>query len=88
MTDEHTCHYCGCAIGDVGNTKGLPERTRDHIVPRARGGEDVSWNRIWCCGKCNVKKSDRWPTCSCNRCRKARRLHWQDFGINEFSSRP
>lgn len=50
--DSYKCVYCG--RGD------LP-LTVDHIVPRARGGQD-SWENMACaCTKCNNKKGNRTP---------------------------
>lgn len=45
------CGYCG------GKTR--PERrTRDHIVPRVKGGKTVDANLIACCQQCNQNKAD------------------------------
>lgn len=50
--DAYKCSYCG--RGD------LP-LTIDHIVPKARGGND-SWENLVCaCTSCNNKKGDRTP---------------------------
>lgn len=88
VTGPNVCHYCGWEIGDIKNDRGLPERTKDHIVPRARGGRDERFNITWSCPTCNVTKQDNWPTCSCNVCRRSRRVHWEKYGINENSPRP
>jgi hypothetical protein len=40
------CAYCGGSAGGV-----------DHILPHARGGEDVAENLTGCCGHCNAVKS-------------------------------
>lgn len=50
--DSHKCIYCG--RGD------LP-LTVDHVVPKARGGEDNWDNLVAACLKCNNKKGDRTP---------------------------
>ncbi|MBU0561023.1 MAG: HNH endonuclease [Bacteroidetes bacterium] len=47
--DKHICGYCG--RGD------LP-LTVDHIIPRARGGEDTWDNLISACLPCNNRKGD------------------------------
>lgn len=55
------CHYCG-------------QRellTRDHIVPRARGGVDESWNVVLACEKDNLAKSHDHPECPCSSCKSA-----------------
>jgi len=50
--DGHRCQYCG--RGDV-------PLTVDHIVPKARGGEDAWENLVCACVQCNNKKGDRTP---------------------------
>lgn len=48
------CFYCN---------KPLTKRdaTRDHLVPRCRGGW-LDFNKVMCCFRCNTKKGDRMPT--------------------------
>ena len=67
---EYECHYCKCEL-DEHNV------TIDHIVPKALGGRDERFNKILSCRMCNEKKADSWPNCSCARCRKSRRIHWE-----------
>ena len=50
--DGHKCQYCGRS--EVGLTV-------DHVIPRARGGEDTWENLVCACVKCNNKKGDRTP---------------------------
>ncbi len=50
--DVYKCAYCG--RGD------LP-LTVDHILPKARGGDDAWENLISACTHCNNKKGDRTP---------------------------
>ncbi|HWP82669.1 MAG TPA: HNH endonuclease [Bacteroidota bacterium] len=50
--DGHRCQYCGRS--DVALTV-------DHVIPRARGGEDTWENLVCACVKCNNKKGDRSP---------------------------
>lgn len=50
--DGHRCQYCG--RNDV-------PLTVDHIVPRARGGEDAWENLVCACIECNNRKGDRTP---------------------------
>ncbi len=52
IRDSHKCVYCG--RGD------LP-LTIDHVVPRARGGEDSWENLVAACVPCNNKKGDKTP---------------------------
>jgi len=48
--DRHTCAYCGRHFA---NRRDL---SRDHIIPRYRGGEDVWMNVVTACMPCNQKK--------------------------------
>jgi 5-methylcytosine-specific restriction endonuclease McrA len=50
--DSYKCGYCG--------RSDLP-LTIDHIVPRARGGNDSWENLIAACTLCNNKKGDKTP---------------------------
>lgn len=59
MSKPGRCHYCGAI--DV-------PLTRDHIVPRRRGGADRPWNIVSACGPCNTRKGHKMPTCTCSRC--------------------
>lgn len=88
MRERWSCHYCSIELGLIGNPFGLPEMTRDHIVPRARGGRDIGWNIQISCAECNVLKSDIFPTCSCGKCRRSRRRHWEFYRIREDTPRP
>jgi hypothetical protein len=45
------CHYCDRRLGTL-------EVTWDHVVPKALGGPNVTWNRVTSCGRCNQKKAD------------------------------
>jgi hypothetical protein len=58
------CHYCG----ELGETV-------DHIVPLARGGLDVVWNRVLSCRVCNEIKGAFWPWCPCPACTHSVRRH-------------
>ena len=48
--DEHMCMYCGV------ETRNL---TRDHLVPKSRGGRDAWENVVAACYKCNHRKGNR-----------------------------
>lgn len=55
------CHYCG-----------LPgANTRDHIIPRSRGGPSDTWNLVPACERCNHAKGAKWPHCRCAKCKRA-----------------
>jgi 5-methylcytosine-specific restriction endonuclease McrA len=51
--DGHRCQYC---------SKSDVALTVDHVIPRARGGEDTWENLVCACVKCNNKKGDRSPS--------------------------
>lgn len=51
LRDAYSCQYCG-------RTSNL---TIDHIVPRARGGNDSWQNIILACGRCNNLKGNNLP---------------------------
>lgn len=52
--DHHLCMYCG---------ERYPQRllTRDHVLPRARGGTDTWENVVTACKACNTRKDCRTP---------------------------
>ena len=52
--DQHICMYCGQQYGR--NTL-----TRDHILPRSRGGTDIWTNVVTACLTCNQRKGARLP---------------------------
>lgn len=52
--DDFTCQYCGVRIG-------MRSGTRDHVIPRSRGGRDVLSNVVTACIGCNAAKGDRLP---------------------------
>lgn len=52
IRDKERCAYCSCKLT-------LRSCTKDHVVPRAKGGKDVLTNVVACCKACNGKKADR-----------------------------
>jgi 5-methylcytosine-specific restriction endonuclease McrA len=50
--DGHRCQYCG---------KSDVTLTVDHILPKARGGNDAWENLVAACVGCNNRKGDRTP---------------------------
>lgn len=52
--DQHLCAYCGQVFG-------VDKLTRDHVMPRSRGGKDEWRNVVACCGGCNKAKDDMTP---------------------------
>ncbi len=47
--DRNTCLYCGHTFADW-------DLTRDHVVPKSRGGSDAWDNVIVACKRCNHRK--------------------------------
>lgn len=66
--DWSSCHYCHLPF-DPEDKHLRP--TRDHIVPRALGGKNALWNYVPAHQKCNGRKKDDWPTCTCKKCTTA-----------------
>ncbi|TVZ40948.1 HNH endonuclease [Alteromonadaceae bacterium 2753L.S.0a.02] len=52
--DGYCCMYCGKQFN-------YSELTRDHIMPRSRGGSDTWVNLVAACERCNNHKADRTP---------------------------
>ena len=49
--DRHLCAYCATTFSE----KAL---TRDHVIPKSRGGPDEWNNVVTCCKPCNQRKDD------------------------------
>lgn len=79
-----SCHYCYVEMYPGDPNTGP---TKDHIVPRALGGMDERFNIVMACRDCNSKKADDWPKCDCNKCRKTRRIHWEQLRISETKNK-
>ena len=52
--DWNLCAYCG-------DTFTIANLTRDHVIPRSRGGVDEWTNVVTACGKCNKFKDNKLP---------------------------
>lgn len=50
--DDYHCLYCGKAFP-------FPGLSRDHVVPKSRGGKDRWENVVTACRRCNQHKGDR-----------------------------
>ena len=50
--DRHVCAYCGDHFPNYHHL------SRDHIMPKSRGGENSWMNVVTACRDCNSKKSD------------------------------
>lgn len=53
--DDFACQYCGVRVG-------MRSGTRDHVLPKSRGGADTLSNVVTACRDCNAKKGDRTPS--------------------------
>jgi len=51
VRDEFMCQYCGVHIG-------MRSGTRDHVIPRSKGGLDVIENVVAACKRCNSTKDN------------------------------
>jgi len=56
--DDYSCQYCGKHRSQL---KGRRYLTRDHILPRSRGGGNTWDNVVTACSPCNNRKADRLP---------------------------
>lgn len=52
--DDHRCLYCGSQFT-------RQELTRDHVLPKSRGGKDRWQNVVAACRRCNWHKDSRTP---------------------------
>lgn len=52
--DLNVCAYCGRLTLDSG-------LTRDHIIPKSRGGRNIWTNCVSACRRCNLSKNDQTP---------------------------
>lgn len=48
---DYVCAYCGTER----------ELTKDHVIPRSRGGSNEPDNIVWACRNCNSAKGNRTP---------------------------
>ena len=74
--DASACHYCGG-----------PAQSRDHVVPRSRGGRNIAENIVPACLPCNQRKADRMPTCDCAICVEAVVSHCRYVLSQPFETR-
>ncbi len=93
-TLDYTCKLCGGkqrttrVLGNCHYCSRFELLTRDHIVPRCRGGVDEDSNIIPACSDCNLIKGDDAPSCQCRRCRTAVTNHLAMIAaIRPFSPR-
>jgi 5-methylcytosine-specific restriction endonuclease McrA len=58
LRDGHACQYCGRHLSALRKGERL---TRDHVLPRCRGGKDEWANVVTACSSCNGRKGSRTP---------------------------
>jgi 5-methylcytosine-specific restriction endonuclease McrA len=56
--DDYSCMYCGRHRSEL---RGRQFLTRDHVLPRSRGGENTWENVVTACSPCNNRKGSRTP---------------------------
>ncbi len=54
IRDGFMCQYCGVRVS-------MATGTRDHVIPRSRGGSDSMLNVVTCCRSCNIRKDNHTP---------------------------
>lgn len=54
VRDAFECQYCGVRVT-------MKTGTRDHVMPRSRGGADTLVNVVAACRMCNFRKDNRTP---------------------------
>jgi len=52
------CFYCNRLFTYNGHSRGDTNPTRDHKIPRSRGGSEVRDNIVAACERCNNRKAD------------------------------
>lgn len=60
LVQQGRCFYCGFPM-PLATTNPALTITRDHFIPRAKGGKNKK-NIVLCHQACNVGKADREPT--------------------------
>jgi 5-methylcytosine-specific restriction endonuclease McrA len=58
LRDDYRCAYCGRRREELGPRERL---TRDHLIPRSKGGADTWLNVVTACSSCNHRKNDSLP---------------------------
>lgn len=55
---EQKCPYCGV---DLFSQSVRNKYQKDHFIPVSKGGQDVPWNVLWSCKRCNYRKGNKPP---------------------------
>ena len=61
------CRYCSVLLTRHGPTKA----TRDHVVPKSKGGSNAKYNVVWACRSCNQAKGSEIPFTASERQRRS-----------------
>lgn len=60
------CHYCK---EDTNNIKNHPRMaTKEHVVPRSYGGQNIMGNYVLACSECNNRRGTSLLYCDCTLC--------------------
>lgn len=51
LNNPERCYYCNTPLN-------IYNRSIDHLIPLARGGENKTYNRVYACKNCNNLKMD------------------------------
>jgi 5-methylcytosine-specific restriction endonuclease McrA len=59
--DQGKCFWCNhpLKLGDYNKSSGKLRPTKDHLLPRSKGGKNHISNLVLSCSGCNNNKSDR-----------------------------
>lgn len=78
--DGGVCHYCKCETilpEGIDNPYNDNLATREHIVPRSKGGTWDMFNLVLACRACNGARGNNDHVCDCDFCVAAYRLMWE-----------
>jgi hypothetical protein len=59
---QNKCYYCGTKLVKFHSCRKTPTNppnglTKDHLLPKFRGGEGIANNQVECCCSCNNDKA-------------------------------
>ena len=57
--DDFSCQFCGRHKSEFRQSEFL---TKDHLIPKDRGGKNSWMNLVSCCNSCNNRKANRSPS--------------------------
>jgi hypothetical protein len=59
VLESHKNEYPHLNLYAIGKKDGLILMTKDHVIPKSRGGDDKLWNLVTACTNCNCSKGDK-----------------------------